>query len=88
MATSIIAFTCWEKDEPIEIQLEPEAFLFKVLPGSEITFKGIPLSDNDFEWSLRIDHKNQGIQLFPGEWPYEITIFENGVLLEDWYKYM
>ena len=87
MANSVITFACGEKDNPIEIQLEPEALLFKVLPGNRITFKGT-LPEGDFEWSLYVDHKNQGIQLCPDKWPHEIAIFENGKLLEDWYKYM
>ncbi|GAB3635910.1 hypothetical protein GCM10027422_15000 [Hymenobacter arcticus] len=88
MVSSVVTFTCWKKDEPIEIQLEPEALIFKVLPGNEITFKGTPLAGGDFEWGMRIDHENQGIQLFPSKWPHKIAIFEDGVLLEDWYKYM
>jgi hypothetical protein len=86
MTDSTITFVCWEKDEPLEIQLEPECFLFKVLPGNELTFKGIPLGDKPFEWALRVDR--HGVQLIPDHWPYEIKVFENGMLLEDWYKYM
>ena len=88
MACSIVTFTCGKWDEPMEIQLEPEALLFKFLPGNEITFKGTSLSDSDFEWALSVNHKQQGIQLMPDKWPHEIEIFENGALLEDWYKYM
>lgn len=88
MTAYSLTFICFKRDEPFEIQLEPEAILFKVMPGNEIVFKGIPLGKVPFEWAVSMDHKNQATQLFPKGWPYEIEIFENGVLLEDWYKYM
>ncbi len=79
--SNAITFTCWEKDKPIEIHLEPEALLFVVQPGNEITFKGIKI-DGNFSWALRIDHKDRSVQLFPDSLgPYEIAIYENGVLL-------
>jgi hypothetical protein len=83
-----ISFVCWKDDEKLEIQLEPEALVFEVLPGNEITFEATSLPDKDFKWDLRIEHKSQSIQLMPGEGLIEIEIFENGILLEDWYKYM
>jgi hypothetical protein len=43
--------------------------------------------ENDFEWSLRIDVKLGGIQLFP-EGNSDIEVYENDELLEDWFKYM
>lgn len=85
---NVVTFTCWERDEQIEIQLEPEALIFKLLPGNEIRFEGCS-SVTDFKWALRIDHTNKGIQLMPDiAEPYGIEIFENGKLLDDWYKYM
>jgi hypothetical protein len=85
---SVLSFVCFTKDEPFEIQLEPEAIIFKVLPGNELTFKGIPSADISFTWAVSIDYQSRVTQLFPEGWPYEIEIFENGVLLQDWYKYM
>ncbi len=83
-----VTFTCWEKDEQIEIQLEPEALIFKVLPGNEIRFEGNCCVE-DFKWAVRIEHTVKGIQLMPDTMsPYEIQIFENGERLDDWYKYM
>ncbi|MDB5211382.1 MAG: hypothetical protein JWQ30_2209, partial [Sediminibacterium sp.] len=38
-------------DEEIEIQLEPECYLFKVLPGNEITFEGNSVI-TEFKWAL------------------------------------
>ena len=59
-----IEFTCWEKDKPLEIQLEPEAFCYTVNPGSTIKF--IPTnSTRKFSWTLRITHDEKGIQLMP-----------------------
>ena len=86
--TNSITFTCWEKDEQIEIQLEPEALIFKVSPGNDITFEGT-CSVRDFKWALRIEHGSKGIQLMPDiAGPFKIKIYENGILLENWYKYM
>lgn len=86
--SSIITFACGEKDAPIEIQLEPEAYLFVVEPGNEITFKGFKL-DGDFDWTLMVNHQDKGIQLIPDSGFFsKIEIYENGVLLDDWYKYM
>ena len=77
-STSIV-FTCWEKDPPLEIQLEPEAIIYTVLPGEEITFKGD--CDENFEWSVRVD-QNRCVQLFPdSKSHYKISIFKNGLLL-------
>ncbi len=88
MIKNRIRFTCWEKDPTLEIQLEPEAVIFKVPPGNEICFVGISNTD-EFKWALRIEHISRGIQLFPDSpGPFSIEIFENGVLLDDWYKYM
>ena len=83
-----ISFNCWKNDEKLEIQLEPEVLIFEVLPGNEITFKATSSPNNDFRWDLRVDPNSRGIQLFPAEGLIELEIFENGVLFEDWYKYM
>ncbi|TGE24574.1 hypothetical protein E5K00_05000 [Hymenobacter aquaticus] len=83
-----IEFVCWEMDEPIEIQLEPDALLFKVMPGNAIRFVGI-CAHQEFKWALRVEHKNNGIQLMPAiTAEHEIEIYENDVLLENRYKYM
>ena len=88
MSTGIIEFTCWETDEPLEVQLEPEAITFIIAKGSDLKFIGTSSAD-DFKWTLRIDHANKGVQLFPEtKGYYDIKIFENDKLVEDWYKYM
>jgi len=83
-----IEFSSWEKDEAMEIQLEPECYLFKIMPCNSIKFVAVQCQ-SEFEWSVRVDHRNKGIQLFPvSKASYEIEIYENGVLLNDWLKYM
>ncbi|MGE9311642.1 hypothetical protein ACLOAU_08350 [Niabella sp. CJ426] len=84
MTKSIIEFTCFENDDPLEIQLEPEAIVFIVKNGKSLKFIGT--SDiNDFHWAVRVDHKAKGVQLFPESLGnYSIEIFENNELLEDW----
>ncbi|WP_158826736.1 hypothetical protein [Mucilaginibacter lacusdianchii] len=83
----VIEFTLWKEDLPLEIQLEPECFIYKVEPGS--TLKFVAVTDDYFEWALRSDRKLGGIQLYPkGKGDYEIEIYENGELLKDWFKYM
>ncbi len=62
--TGTIVFTCWEKDKPIEIQLEPWAISYKLEPGSEIKFTATEPTSK-FYWAVRIDYNNKGIQLFP-----------------------
>lgn len=84
----VLSFVRFAEDEPFEIQLEPEAITFKVLPGNELTFKGIPSAAVSFTWAVSIDHESRVTQPFPDRGPYEIEIFENGVLLQDWYKHM
>ena len=88
MTKNKITFTCWKDDPTLEIQLEPEALIFKVLPGNEISFVGSSMA-KEFKWALRIDNFNRRIQLFPDLiGPYCIEIFENKILLKDWHKYM
>jgi hypothetical protein len=83
-----VEFHLWDNDDPLEIQLEPECLIYKVSPGSAIKFVAINC-DSDFHWSLRVVHKENGIQLFPeSKGTYDLQIYENGILLEDWYKYM
>lgn len=60
----IIEFTCWDEDEPMNIQLEPEATNFELKPGSEIKFIAINCG-NKFYWSVKIDNKRNNIQLYP-----------------------
>jgi hypothetical protein len=57
-----ISFTCWNKDEPLEVQLEPEALLFKVLPGNELTFTAE--SNTEFKWAIRVEDNMKALQLF------------------------
>jgi len=85
MATNSVSFFCYENDKPVEIQLEPEALIFIANPECEIKF--VATCDTQFDWTLRI--QGDGIQLFPNsKGDYSIEIFENDVLLEDWWKYM
>lgn len=84
----VIEFILWKDDLPLEIQLEPECILFKVEPDNTLKFVALA-DDNDFKWSLRIDGKSGGIQLFPeGKGNSNINVYENNELLEDWFKYM
>jgi hypothetical protein len=79
-----IEFTCWEKDEPLVVQLEPEAFPYTVHPGNTIKF--IPTNSTDrFSWTLRISHVVKGVQLFPDppDSYDEIDIFMNGKQIEN-----
>jgi hypothetical protein len=79
-----IEFTCWDKDTPLEIQLEPEAFCYTVQPGNTIRF--IPLSStHKFVWTLRITHDNKGIQLIPDppDSYDDIEIYMNGELIKN-----
>lgn len=86
MAKNIIEFICYENDEHIEVQLEPEAIIFIAKQGKDLKFVGISDIDN-FHWAIRVDHKEKGIQLFPESLGnYSIEIFENNKLIEDWYK--
>jgi hypothetical protein len=86
--SNTIEFFCYERDKPLEIQLEPEAIIFIASPENALKFVATNAA-SDFRWSLRIIHEGEGVQLFPdslGE--YEIEIYENNQLLDDWYKYM
>jgi hypothetical protein len=83
-----IEFFAWKDDDPLEIQLEPECLVFKVLPDNALKFVAVNC-DAEFLWTLRINHKNSGIQLFPeSKGDYDIMIYENDSLLEDWFKFM
>ena len=82
-----ISFTCWDKDQPLEVQLEPDAILFKVLPGNELTF--VAESNKEFKWSVRVENNMKALQIFPDTlYPFQLIIYENAQLLKDWYKYM
>ncbi|MGF7074256.1 hypothetical protein [Mucilaginibacter sp. 3215] len=83
-----IEFHLRKDDEPLNIQLEPECLIYKVSPGNEIKFIAVNC-DADFHWSLRVANKERWVQLFPeSKGNYDIEIYENGSLLEDWFKYM
>lgn len=83
-----ITFACGKDDKLLEIQLEPEALIFKVSAGNEITFSGESDSDS-VEWSMQFYQAENLVQLCPASNKlFDITIYENGVLLDDWWKYM
>lgn len=83
-----VTFVCGKNDRPLEVQLEPEALLFSVLPGNEIAF----VAENDageVAWAVQCYWAENLIQLMPaGQALFNITIYENGVRLDDWWKYM
>ncbi|NHA05044.1 hypothetical protein G7092_14640 [Mucilaginibacter sp. HC2] len=84
----IIEFFLWEDDDLLEIQLEPEAIIFMVEPGNSIKFIAINCV-MEFSWVVRISGKENGLQLFPeSKGDHDIEIYENGALLDNWYKYM
>jgi len=83
-----IDFFCWEKDGPIEVQLEPEALTFTVFPGSNLRFVAI-CGNSDFRWSLRITPEDKGVQIFPDTTgSYEIEVYQNGEFIKDWYLFI
>jgi hypothetical protein len=83
-----IEFFSWEKDEPFEVQLEPEVLVFIVFPKNVLKFEAHKCTV-DFKWGMRIDHKINGIQLFPDtQGSYEIKVYENEVLIEDWHSFI
>lgn len=81
-----VTFVCGKEEAPLQIQLEPEALLFSVLPGSEITFVG-KSSTGTVKWAVQFYQADNLLQLWP-EGMYDVTIYENGELLTDWWKYM
>ena len=88
MTNHTIEFDLRKDDLPLEIQLEPECLRFKVTPDNALKFVAVCDNDN-FLWAVRGNPKDGAIQLFPeGKGNYEINIYENGILLEDWFKYM
>lgn len=86
MQESIIEFFCHDKSKPFEVQLEPECFLFNVQPKTKLKF--VARYEGQFTWTMSTS--NNDIQLFPDDihGEYKIEIYENDILLEDWYKYM
>lgn len=83
-----IEFLLWENDHPLEIQLEPEAIIFRVEPGNSIKFIAVNCAI-EFSWAVRVFSNGNGFQLFPdSKGDYDIEIYENGTLLDNWYKYM
>ncbi len=88
MYNQTIEFDLWKDYPPFDIQLEPECLIFKVTPSNALRFVAVCDSEN-FVWVVRGNPRNGGIQLYPqGMSNYEINIYENGILLEDWFKYM
>ena len=59
---TVISFAPFVNDKPLDIQLEPEAIIYTVGPGEELSFVGISNEDN-FKWVVRVS--DGGIQLFP-----------------------
>lgn len=47
-----ITFAVWENDPSLEIQLEPEALVFTVNPGEELTFV-VKNPSQEFSWTIR-----------------------------------
>jgi hypothetical protein len=85
---AVIEFILYKDDDPLEIHLEPEPIIFKVAPGNELKFIATNYIST-FQWSLRIEHKDNAVQLFPDSTgKYDIEIYENGILLNNHYKYM
>jgi hypothetical protein len=77
-----ISFIVWENDSPLDIQLEPEAFVFTANSNEELTF--VVVNPNlDFSWYVR--HSKDGIQLFPETLGvYEkIELYRNGELTNE-----
>ncbi|MBO9563531.1 MAG: hypothetical protein J7621_12180 [Niastella sp.] len=62
--TNAIEFCCWEKDKPLEVQLEPEAILYIVNPGDTIKFVPVKPTE-EFRWAVRVDNDTKAVQLFP-----------------------
>ena len=84
--SNIVEFILYEKDAPLNIQLEPECFNFKVLSSQKIRFVQ-KTDDKNFRWVIRIcDEASKGIQLFPdGESSFEnVEVYINDELLLDW----
>ncbi len=62
--THSLEFTCWKNDQPLEIQLEPEAILFTANPGD--TLKFVPEQPTSkFRWTIRLDDNSKAVQVFP-----------------------
>jgi hypothetical protein len=77
-----ITFTVWEGDQPLEIQLEPEAITLIVSPNEDVTFLVIN-PEKEFSWTVRYD--KTGIQLFPetlGSYD-KIEVYRNGVISDE-----
>ena len=84
----IIEFFLWENDDQLEIQLEPEAIIFRVEPGNSIKLIAVNCA-MEFSWAVRISSNGNGLQLFPdSKGSYDIEIYENDTLLDNWFKYM
>ena len=73
-----ISFVCWIGDKSLDVQLEPEAWVYTVELGEELTFVGI-CTDNNFKWAIRTSE--EGVQLFPesAQLFYGIRIYRNGI---------
>jgi hypothetical protein len=85
---AVIEFILYNDDDPLEVQLEPEPIIFKVAPGNQLKFIATNCT-SEFQWSLRIAYSDNAIQLFPDSMgKYDIEIYENGILLNNHYKYM
>lgn len=53
-----ITFTVWEGDDPLKVQLEPEASVFTFNPNEELTFV-VANPAEEFSWTIR--HEKDGI---------------------------
>jgi hypothetical protein len=77
-----IEFFCYENDKPVKIQIEPDAITFTASPKSNLQFVAVDCQE-DFKWSVRIDHAGEGVQLVPeSKGSFQIEIYQNGQQLE------
>ncbi len=73
-----IEFLCWEDDPPLEIQIEPEAMVFRLQPGEQIQI--IATTDRtDFYWALRATTTENFISLYAEGSSYDIKVYNGGV---------
>ena|SRR6218665_3971207 len=80
--TNTIEFFCWDKDKPLEVQLEPEAILYTVNPGDTIKFVPVKPAEK-FQWGVRVDSDTKCVQLFPDppDAYQDINVFLNGKII-------
>jgi len=74
-----VTFYCSKHEvTSLNVQLEPEAWIYTIGPGEELTFIALT-SDEEFGWGMSL---GEGwVQLFPndGKEIAEILIYQNGI---------